>query len=456
MKLEFISLARVLTNPNNPRQITKERFEKLIDSILVLPRMLELRPVIVDDSLVALGGNMRRDALAAIANMPMAALTERLSALRDFRRKTEERKKALLAWWEEWQKERRTIPIIRASELTPEEMREFVIKDNAAYGDWDWDALANEWDTEDLQEWGLDVSDFAPAAGDGASEASEDDFDEDTDVKETRAKLGDIWRLGDHRLCCGDSTDPALVALLMDGEKADMVFTDPPYGVAIGDKNKEMKKIKNSGMSGVITENIENDALSAEELYPILVKAMTNCRENCTDSAVYYVTAPQGGDLGLMMLQMMKEAGLPVRHNLIWKKNTATFSIGRLDYDYQHEPIFYTWTKSHKNYREGEFRTTIWEIPKPQKCDLHPTMKPVALVANCLKDGSRAGDVVLDMFGESGTTIVAAEQLGRRCRMMELDPHYCDVIISRWEKLTGREAVRVSEGLAESEKGGER
>ncbi len=224
-----------------------------------------------------------------------------------------------------------------------------------------------------------------------------------------------------------------------------MVFTDPPYGVAIGDKNKALNKVKKPAVTGVITENIENDAIPAAELYPVLVKAMTNCREACRDSAVYYVTSPQGGDLGGMMLRMMDEAGLPVRHILIWVKNAATFSIGRLDYDYRHEPILYTWTKSHKNYRAGDFRTTVWEIDKPLKCDLHPTMKPVALVANCIKDGSLPGDIVLDMFGGSGTTVVAAEQLGRRCRMMELDPHYCDVIIARWEKLTGKTAERATE-----------
>ena len=143
------------------------------------------------------------------------------------------------------------------------------------------------------------------------------------------------------------------------------------------------------------------------------------------------------------MMMMMKDAGLPVRHMLIWEKNVATFSLGRLDYDYQHEPIFYTWTKSHKNYRKGEFRTTIWRYAKPRKCDLHPTMKPVELVANCMTDGTQGGDIVLDVFGGSGTTLIAAEQKGRKARLMELDPHYCDVIVARWEKLTGKTAQKL-------------
>lgn len=169
---------------------------------------------------------------------------------------------------------------------------------------------------------------------------------------------------------------------------------------------------------------------------------MTNARLSCKEDASYYVTSPQGGELGLMMMMMMRDAGLPVRHMLVWVKNSATFSLGRLDYDYQHEPIFYTWTKKHHNYRKGENRTTIWRYDKPRKCDLHPTMKPVALVGNCLLDATLEGDIVLDLFGGSGTTLIACEQMNRKARLMELDSHYCSVIINRWETLTGLKAVK--------------
>lgn len=226
----------------------------------------------------------------------------------------------------------------------------------------------------------------------------------------------------------------------MGGVLADMVFTDPPYGVAIGSKNAALNKVQRSCRC---TEDIEGDKLSADELYPILQAAMKNCRESCKDDAAYYVTSPQGGDLGLMMM-MMKDAGLPVRHILIWEKNCATLSLGRLDYDYQHEPIFYTWTKSHHNYQKGKFRTTIWTIDKPMHCDLHPTMKPVELVANCMADATKEGDIVLDAFGGSGTTIIAAEQMGRKAIVMEKDPKYVDVIITRWEELTGKKAELIS------------
>lgn len=221
-----------------------------------------------------------------------------------------------------------------------------------------------------------------------------------------------------------------------------MVFTDPPYGVSIGDKNAVLNSVLPSGRCA---KNIENDTLGAKELYPILVKAMTNARLSCKSDASYYVTSPQGGELGLMMMMMMRDAGLPVRHMLIWEKNCATFSLGRLDYDYQHEPIFYTWTEKHHNYRNGEYRTTIWKYDKPRKCDLHPTMKPIALVVNAIMDATREGDVVLDVFGGSGTSVIACEQTNRKCLMMELDPHYCDVIIARWEKLTGLNAIKIND-----------
>ena len=133
-----------------------------------------------------------------------------------------------------------------------------------------------------------------------------------------------------------------------------------------------------------------------------------------------------------LMMMMMKDAGLPVRHVLMWRKNAPTFSVGRLDYDYQHEPILYTWTDSHHNFRGGQYRSTVWDFPKPRASRLHPTMKPIKLVARFIINSSRPGDIVLDPFGGSGSTLIACEQLGRRCRMMEIDPHYCDVIRRRW------------------------
>ena len=333
------------------------------------------------------------------------------------------------------------VPVTVASGLTPDEIRELRIADNKSNESaWDWDKLEEELEELDFSDFDFGFDDIPGGVSDTTT-AAEDDFDPDEPV-EPKAKLGDIYQLGQHRLMCGDSTDAQAWARLMDGEKADMVFTDPPYGVAIGDKNATLNSVQKAGRC---CENIQNDTLSEQELYDMLKAAFVNVRENCADDAVYFVTSPQGGSLGLMMMMMMKDAGLEVRHVLMWMKNSATFSLGRLDYDYQHEPIFYTWTKSHHNYRNGDYRTTVWQYDKPRKCDLHPTMKPVELVANAIMDGTKEGMVVLDAFGGSGTTIIAAEQLNRQARVMELDPHYIDVIIARWEKLTGEKAILLNE-----------
>ena len=331
------------------------------------------------------------------------------------------------------------VPVTVASGLTEDEIKELRIADNKTNeSPWDLGLLAEDIEGLDFEGFDLDFGIDGEVGGVTSDEVVEDDFDV-TPPEQPKAKLGDIYQLGDHRLMCGDSTDADAWAKLMDGEKADMVFTDPPYGVAIGDKNATLNSVQPSGRC---VTNIANDTMSEEELYDMLKAAFINVRESCHDDAVYFVTSPQGGSLGLMMMMMMmKDAGLPVRHVLMWMKNSATFSLGRLDYDYQHEPIFYTWTKSHHNYRGGENRTTIWQYDKPRKCDVHPTMKPVELVANAILDGTKEGDIVLDAFGGSGTTMIAAEQLGRKARLMELDPHYIDVIIARWENYTGKKAV---------------
>lgn len=331
------------------------------------------------------------------------------------------------------------VPVTVASGLTEDEIKELRIADNKTNeSPWVLGMLAEDIEGLDFEGFDLDFGIDGEVGGVTSDEVVEDDFDV-TPPEQPKAKLGDIYQLGEHRLMCGDSTDADAWAQLMDGEKADMVFTDPPYGVAIGDKNATLNSVQKAGRC---TTNIANDTMSEEELYDMLKAAFVNVRENCHDDAVYFVTSPQGGSLGLMMMMMMmKDAGLPVRHVLMWMKNSATFSLGRLDYDYQHEPIFYTWTKSHHNYRGGENRTTIWQYDKPRKCDVHPTMKPVELVANAILDGTKEGDIVLDAFGGSGTTMIAAEQLGRKARLMELDPHYIDVIIARWENYTGKKAV---------------
>lgn len=330
--------------------------------------------------------------------------------------------------------------VLRVTGLTEEQKKKYRILANkvAERSQWDFEKL--EIEMEDIDFGDYDFGFDLEIEGGGQKQVAEDDYEEHV-PEEPRAKLGNLYQLGEHRLICGDSTSKEVMDRLLGGEKADMVFTDPPYGVAIGDKNAVLNSAQKAGRC---TENIENDTISKEELYAMLKAAFINVREHCKDDACYWVTSPQGGSLGLMMM-MMKDAGLEVRHVLMWEKNSATFSLGRLDYDYQHEPIFYTWTKSHHNYRKGEYMTTIWKYNKPRKCDLHPTMKPVELVANAILDGTLEDMIVLDAFGGSGTTIIAAEQTGRKARLVELDPHYVDVIIDRWEQFTGKKAELITD-----------
>lgn len=359
------------------------------------------------------------------------------------------------------------VPVIRLDHLTEEERRAYGLAHNktAELSMWNFEKL-------DLELAGIKSFDMTKYGfPEIEQEPDPEDIIEDTPPEDAPqiCERGQIYKLGEHRLMCGDSTSHEDMDALLAGEKPVMVFTDPPYGVSIGDKNA---KLESFGLGGQITKNIIGDTLKPKELHDMLVKAFSNLRIHADTTCSYYVSAPQGGDLGLMMLEMMRDAGLPVRHNLIWVKNASTFSLGRLDYDYRHEPIFYTWTKNHKFYggytdtviddtsdinkmskaELKEILQAIWNkndnsviyADKPSKSKLHPTMKPVKLVARFMFNSSRKGDIVADIFGGSGTTMIAAEQLGRRCMMMELDPHYCDVIIARWEAFTGQKAERIA------------
>ena len=368
------------------------------------------------------------------------------------------------------------VPTVTITDLSEEQRQAFVHADNLlSETGYDTEILRSE--AQALQAAGFDISLIGFDAAGIQLESIETQLEniqeaDELDEEEAPARVqrGQIWQLGDHRLMCGDSTSKDEMAKLAAGDKPALVFTDPPYGVAIGDKNKFLD---GGGKAGVSKKNILADTLPPEQLYDVLVQAFSNLREICAEDCSYYVSSPQGGELGLMMMMMMRDAGLTVRHMLIWVKNVATFSMGRLDYDYRHEPIFYTWTKNHRWY--GDYTNTVIDdstpidkmskaelkellrakmYPQEQSviyCDkplanrLHPTMKPVKLVARFLLNSSQKGDAVADIFGGSGTTLIACEQLGRRCRMMELDPHYCDVIIARWEQFTGKEAVLLDE-----------
>jgi DNA modification methylase len=339
---------------------------------------------------------------------------------------------------------RDSVPCIRLGNLTDAQKRAYIIADNklALNAGWDDNALKIEF-TElkdldfDLSLTGFDNGEIDQILiGNGKDGLTGQDAVPEVG-DEPITKEGDLWILGDHRLLCGNATNLDDVNRLMAGQKADIVFTDPPYGVSIGAKNRFLQEFLKGGNS----TDIVSDDMKPEELKDkVLLPAFVNLRSIIAENATVFLTAPQLGDLGMMMM-MMKESGLPVRHVLIWKKNSPTFSMGRLDYDYQHEPILLTWGKKHEYYGAGQHRTSVWEIDKPMSSKEHPTMKPVELYVNAYLNNSKAGDVAYEPFSGSGTAFIASEKVGRKCRGIEISPHYCDVIIKRWEEFTGRKAV---------------
>lgn len=252
-----------------------------------------------------------------------------------------------------------------------------------------------------------------------------------------RSKRGDLYVLGNHVVLCGDSTDRDDIDRLMSGERADMVFTDPPYGVSYEAKTKGIANQRK------ISLPILNDDLSVEELKPIIQAAFNNIEYILADKSCYYIASPQGGELGLMMMMMMQEAGIPCRHIIVWVKNAPVFSMGRLDYDYQHEPLLYGWPEKkshHKSHMKGQWTKSVWDCDRePNK--LHPTMKPVALIENALLNSTDRRMLCADLFGGSGSTLIACEKTERRARLMEIDPQYVDVIVDRWCAFTKRTDV---------------
>lgn len=269
------------------------------------------------------------------------------------------------------------------------------------------------------------------AAGAAAGDAdAEPQIDKAAELNKVwQVKEGDLWQIGEHRLLCGDSTRRKNVERVMMGEKANICFTDPPYGVSVGKKNAMLNSFQPFGRN--LTDIVDDD-LSPDELKARLLPAFINLREMVmADDCTVFMTAPQSGELDMMMMMMMKEAGLPIRHVLIWMKNAATFSMGRLDYDYQHEPILLTWGKRHKRPMLGTHKTSIWQIDKPRSSAEHPTMKPPELYVNAYMNNSEAGDISYEPYAGSGTAFVASQNTGRKCRAIELSPDYCAVILQR-------------------------
>ena len=336
---------------------------------------------------------------------------------------------------------------VSSRDLTEKERERLTVYlHRGATGEWNFDELAN-WDMSELLTWGFEEGDFpfdvAPAVEAGTD--TEPQIDKAEELRQKwNVETGQMWQLGEHRIICGDCTDKAVVDRVMGGEKAQIIFTDPPYGVAIGAKNRMLNSFQEAGRN---LTDIEDDSMSPDELKSRLLPAFNFIREVVmAEDCTVFLTAPQRGELSMMMMMMMKEANLPIRHVLIWKKNAPTFSMGRLDYDYQHEPILLTWGKRHKRPMLGNHKTSVWEIDKPRASAEHPTMKPVELYENAYLNNSESGDITYEPYSGSGTAIIAAQNLSRKCRAVEISPAYVAVAIQRWADHTGQEPVLIDNG----------
>jgi DNA modification methylase len=373
-----VKISQVKTNPNNPRIIKNDKFKKLVKSIQEFPEMLKLRPIVVDENMIVLGGNMR------------------LKASKDAGLK------------EVW--------IEIAEGLTDEQKKEFIVKDNVGFGEWEWDMLANEWDSVQLAEWGLDVWENED---DKDPEAGLIDDDEIPEVKESKVKRGDIWQLGEHRIMCGDSTSSDDVAKLMNGEKADMVFTDPPYGMNL---DADYSKLGNDKIkAGRKHKNIHSDNIEFDPTF--IFNTFNYCQDILLFGADYYSDLIPNKINGSWLIwdkrvEERYDKIIGSAFEMIFSKRKIKREIIRYEY--------VSWANRMKDKVNGI---------KP-----HPTMKPVEMLNVLLNKFKH--NLIVDLFLGSGSTLIAAEKLNRKCYGMELDEKYCDVIIERWEQFTGQKAIK--------------
>ena len=319
------------------------------------------------------------------------------------------------------------VPIIRLDELTDEQRKAYALAHNktAELSDWDFDMLAAELqdlNDIDMSAFGFDIDKFVEEQ----SEIIEDEAPEPP--KEPKSKVGEVWALGAHRVMCGDATKPENIEKLLGGVQADLYLTDPPYNVDYTGKTKDALKI-------------ENDKKSNDDFRQFLQDSFLAAKQNMKAGAAFYIWH---ADLeGYNFRGACFDIGWKVRECLVWVKNTLV--LGRQDYQWQHEPCLYGWNEGSHSWYSDRKQTTVLKFDKPARNGEHPTMKPVALFDYLIKNSSKAGDIVLDSFGGSGTTIMACEQNGRRGYCMELDPRYVDVIINRWEQFTGQKAIKIND-----------
>lgn len=400
--------------PKNPRYLKGEEHDKLKKSLKDSPELLQYKPLMVyaaeGGKFVVICGNMRLRICQELHNEGV----EGFDALPCF---------------------------VLNKDVSIAKIKEYAIKDNVQAGNWDWDELANgDWEVDDLQDWGVDCSfltDTEPVKEMSERKETEDDaYDEDEHEIEAKCKLGDIWQLGRHRLMCGDSTDTSQVAKLLGGTNIQLYLTDPPYNVAYGYDGAATEGHRKDGLV------VLNDKMDNDKFVEFLTNAFNAANANMEKGASFYIFHSDGYSYWFRKA-LINTVDLELRENLIWVKNSM--SLGRQDYQWRHEPCLYGWKKgATHNWFSDRKQTTVMEFDRPTKSIEHPTMKPIPLFAYLIQNSSQEGWNVYDSFGGSGTTIMACEQLDRNGFSMELDPHYCDVIINRWETYTGKKAEKIT------------
>lgn len=391
MKREILKmgLGEIKPNPKNPRIIKKRQFDKLVKSLKEFPEMTQLRPIVVDENNVILGGNMRFRAMQKLGE--------------------------------------KATEVIKVTGLTEDQKREFIIKDNVPFGEWDWDELANSWDAQQLNEWGLEEA--KPLVD--VKEIDAPDLDE-----EAVSEPGKVYQLGNNLLYCGSFDDTEL-SHLFDTRKADCTFTDPPYNVAV--------KSRSTG------KTIQNDDMDEDDFSELLANAF-GCVARNTKAGGGVISWMSDKEL-LTLKQAMDDAGLQFKTVICWVKSQFTlgggdfqsakemaiYSIHEAKYGHQDEtePATFAVAASNGRGRITQDRniSNVWYFDKPRKSADHPTMKPIGLCAKGILAMTEPGGLVFDPFLGSGSTLIAAEQTGRICIGSEIDPKYCDVIRKRWQIL---------------------
>jgi site-specific DNA-methyltransferase (adenine-specific) len=341
------------------------------------------------------------------------------------------------------------IPTIKLIHLDEMQKKAYILAHNklTMNSGFDLDLLKMELEFIDSSSLDIDITGFSlediEELGIGAVELPTDLADNvPDDVGKIVIKKGDLIELGasfEHKVLCGDSTDEQSFKKLLGEKKVDMVFTDPPYGVSYSSKNEFLNELDKGNRN---QREIENDALSVEELEFFLIKVFKNIYNILADYSSYYITSPQGGELLMSMLTAMGEAKIPLRHMIIWNKNNHV--LGRVDYMYKHEPILFGWKKRHKFYKKGNFTKSVWDIAKPLSSKLHPTMKPVGLVENAILNSTKGKMIVFDAFLGSGATLIACENNGRYCYGIEFEEHYVQVIIQRYIDYTSIDTIKIN------------